>query len=190
MGTRLAGAGFTVMTGGGPGIMEAANRGAREAGGRSVGCNIILPREQQPNPYLDRWIEFHHFFVRKVMMVKHSLGFVVLPGGLGTLDEVFETVVLIQTKKIAHFPIILMGTDFWRGQMDFLRGTLVTEGTIAKDDLSGIVFTDSPDEAMACLVHCDSGSVARRAACIALAAALRGVPRALRSRPRGGRCRR
>ena len=116
--------GFTVMTGGGPGIMEAANRGAKEVGGRSVGCNIELPQEQQPNPYLDRWITFRHFFVRKVMLVKYSYAFVALPGGFGTLDEIFETATLIQTGKIRDFPLVLMGREFWRPLADFLHGPL------------------------------------------------------------------
>lgn len=111
-GSRLAGAGFTVMTGGGPGIMEAANRGAKDAGGYSVGCNIELTHEQKPNPYLDRWLTFRHFYVRKLMLVKYSYGFIAMPGGFGTLDEVFETVTLIQTRKIADFPIVFMGRDY------------------------------------------------------------------------------
>jgi hypothetical protein len=151
MGRRLALAGFTVMTGGGPGIMEAANRGAREAGGRSVGCNIRLPQEQRPNDFLDLFVEFRYFFVRKVMLVKYSYGFVVLPGGFGTLDEVFETATLVQTGKIPNFPLVLMGRDYWRGLFDFLSGTLVAEGTIDAADLDRLTLTDSPDEAMALL---------------------------------------
>src|SRR5256885_9838988 len=108
VGRRLAQAGFTVMTGGGPGIMEAANRGAKDAGGYSVGCNIELPQEQKPNAYLDRWVTFRHFFVRKLMLVKYSYAFIALPGGFGTLDEIFETAVLIQTHKIQQFPLALM----------------------------------------------------------------------------------
>lgn len=148
VGARLAQAGFTVMTGGGPGIMEAANRGAREAGGRSVGCNIELAQEQKPNPYLDRWITFRHFYVRKLMMVKYSYAFVALPGGFGTLDEIFETATLIQTGKIEEFPLVLMGREFWRPLMDFFRDRLTAEETIAPADIERIMLTDSPIEAV------------------------------------------
>jgi len=148
VGALLARAGFTVMTGGGPGIMEAANRGAKEAGGRSIGCNIDLPQEQQPNAYLDRWITFRYFFVRKVMLVKYSYAFVALPGGFGTLDEIFETVTLIQTGKIRHFPLVLIGTDFWRPLIDFIRNELVRAGTIDQTDASYLMVTDSPAEAV------------------------------------------
>jgi len=151
MGRRLAAAGFTVMTGGGPGIMEAANRGAREAGGRSVGCNIRLPHEQRPNDFLDLFLEFRYFFVRKVMLVKYSYGFVVLPGGFGTMDEIFETSTLIQTSMIGDFPLVLMGREFWQPLIDFLHGTMVREGTIDRADIDRILFTDSPDEAMGAL---------------------------------------
>ena len=147
MGGRIARTGFTVMTGGGPGIMEAANRGAREAGGRSVGCNIRLPVEQQPNPYLDRFVTFRHFFVRKVMLVKYSYAFVVLPGGFGTLDEIFETATLIQTGKISNFPLVLMGVEYWRDLRELLEG-MVRAGTIEARDLERIVFTDSPEHAI------------------------------------------
>lgn len=149
LGKRLAEEGFTVMTGGGPGIMEAANRGAKEAGGLSIGCNIELPREQKLNTYLDRFVEFEHFFVRKVMLVKYSRAFVVLPGGFGTLDEVFETLTLMQTNKIESFPIVAMGADFWGGLRKFLLDTLVAEGTINASDLDLIHITDSVDEATA-----------------------------------------
>ena len=157
VGARLARAGFTVMTGGGPGIMEAANRGAREAGGRSVGCNIELAREQRPNPYLDRFVTFRHFFVRKLMLIKYSYAFVALPGGFGTLDEVFETATLIQTRKIREFPLVLMGRDFWHPLMDFMTGRLLAEGTIDLADLSRLFVTDSPETAVAAITD-----VARR----------------------------
>jgi len=147
VGTRLARDGFTVMTGGGPGIMEAANRGAREAGGQSIGCNIELPQEQKPNPYLDRWVTFRYFYVRKVMLVKYSYAFIALPGGFGTLDEVSEAATLIQTEKIADFPIVLMGADFWKPLLDFMRGTLVAEGTIDAVDMDQFFVTDSPEAA-------------------------------------------
>ena len=149
MGAECAKAGLTVITGGGPGIMEAANRGAREAGGRSIGCNIRLPMEQQPNPYVDRFIEFRYFFIRKVMLVKYSYAFVTLPGGFGTLDEIFETATLIQTGKIANFPLVLMGRDYWQPMLDFLEQRMVREGTIDAVDLERIVVTDDPQEAIA-----------------------------------------
>jgi uncharacterized protein (TIGR00730 family) len=148
VGAGLARAGFTVMTGGGPGIMEAANRGAKDAGGFSVGCNIELPQEQRPNPYLDRWITFRHFFVRKVMLVKYSYAFVALPGGFGTLDEVFETATLIQTRKIQEFPLVLMGKDFWRPLIEFLRDRLIVEHTVDPTDPDRITLTDSAQEAV------------------------------------------
>jgi hypothetical protein len=147
-GRHLGRAGFTVMTGGGPGIMEAANRGAREVGAMSVGCNIKLPQEQDPNPYLDRWMEFQYFFVRKVMLVKYSYAFVVMPGGFGTLDEIFETATLIQTGKIRDFPIVLMGTSFWTPLVGFMRDTLAKAGTIDEADYRRMLVTDSPEEAV------------------------------------------
>jgi uncharacterized protein (TIGR00730 family) len=143
--TRL---GFTVMTGGGPGLMEAANRGAREAGGRSVGCNIALPHEQAPNRYLDRSVTCRHFFVRKVLLFKYSYAFVALPGGLGTLDELTEALTLIQTGKIEHFPIVLIGVDYWRDFQQMLA-RMAVEGTIAPADLALMLVTDDIAEAAA-----------------------------------------
>jgi uncharacterized protein (TIGR00730 family) len=148
MGKRLAEAGFTVMTGGGPGLMEAANRGAKDVGGRSVGCNIELAQEQQPNPYLDHWILFRHFYVRKVMLVKYSYAFVAMPGGFGTLDEVFETITLIQTRKIKDFPVILMPSEFWTPILNTFRDTLLAHGTIDAADFGLLHLHDSPDEAV------------------------------------------
>jgi uncharacterized protein (TIGR00730 family) len=148
VGARLAEAGFTVMTGGGPGIMEAANRGAKEAGGLSVGSNIALPIEQAPNAYLDRWVEFRYFFVRKFMLEKYSYAFIAMPGGIGTLDEIFETAVLVQTGKIRDFPLVLMGTTFWNPLLEYLRNGLVTAGTIDAADVDRWIVTDSPDEAV------------------------------------------
>ena len=146
MGSRLARAGFTVMTGGGPGIMEAANRGAKEAGGMSVGVNITLPHEQKPNDYLDHWITFRYFFVRKVMLIKYSYAFIALPGGFGTLDEIFELAVLIQTEKIKRFPIVLIGRDFWEPLIEFLRERPLAEGTISAADLHLLQVTDEIEE--------------------------------------------
>ncbi len=147
LGHRLADIGFTVMTGGGPGLMEAVNRGAREAGGRSVGCNIQLPVEQKPNAYLDRWVTCHHFFVRKVLLFKYSYGFVALPGGVGTLDELFEAFTLIQSGKIAPFPIILLGASYWRPLTEFLE-RMVEEGAIAEGELELLFLTDSVEDAI------------------------------------------
>ncbi len=149
VGAQLAGAGFTVMTGGGPGVMEAANRGAKDAGGRSVGCNIELPKEQQPNPYVDVMVNFRHFFVRKIMLVKYSYAFIAMPGGFGTYDEVFEAATLIQTAKIKHFPIVLVGAEYWQPLLDVIRNTLLREGTIDAADVAMLRITDSAEEAVA-----------------------------------------
>ena len=148
LGRALAQHGYAVMTGGGPGIMEAANRGAREGGGLSIGCNIVLPQEQQPNPYLDRMLSFDHFFVRKVMLVKYSLGFVLMPGGYGTLDEIFETVTLVQTGKIRRFPIVAMGRSYWQGMLDFISETMFREGCAEAGEVGGFLVTDSVEEAV------------------------------------------
>ena len=147
LGRRLGGAGFTVMTGGGPGLMEAANRGARDVGARSIGCNIELPVEQKPNPYLDRFVTFRHFFVRKLMLLKYSYAFVAMPGGLGTLDEIFETSVLIQTAKMKDFPLVLLGVEYWRPLLDFLRDRLLASGAIDRIDLERLLVTDSAEAA-------------------------------------------
>jgi len=149
VGMKLAEAGFTVMTGGGPGIMEAANRGAKDVGGHSVGCNIILPFEQQSNPYLDIDITFNHFFVRKTMLVKYSYAFIVLPGGFGTFDEVFETLTLIQTGKLRDFPVVLLGKEFWTPLWeDVIVGRLIENKTISPKDLDLLFLTDSAEEAV------------------------------------------
>ena len=146
IGRQLAGAGYTVITGGGPGIMEAANRGAHEAGGRSVGLNIELPFEQHLNPYVDISIEFKYFFVRKVMLVKYAQAFVMVPGGLGTLDELTEAATLIQTGKIRHFPLVLFGSEYWRGFVEWLRGPVLEAGNISPGDLDLVQITDDPAE--------------------------------------------
>jgi uncharacterized protein (TIGR00730 family) len=136
------------MTGGGPGIMEAANRGAKEVGGRSVGCNIELPFEQSSNSYLDRCVRLHYFFVRKALLIKYSYAFVVMPGGVGTLDELFEALTLIQNGKIKDFPIVIMGTDYWKHLIDFIQ-EMEQRGKISASDLNLIYATDSVEEAVA-----------------------------------------
>lgn len=156
IGRHLAKQGFTTITGGGPGIMEAANRGAQETGGRSIGCNIVLPVEQAPNPYLDKVVTFSYFFVRKVMLVKYSQAFVIMPGGFGTMDEAFEAATLIQTGKIFNFPIIFVGREYWRGLFEFMQKKMVVEQTISPADVQRFVLTDSIDEVMAQLETCPS----------------------------------
>jgi hypothetical protein len=133
--------------------MEAANRGAKEAGGRSIGCNIRLPQEQIPNPYLDQVISFHYFFVRKVMLIKYSRGFVILPGGFGTLDEMLEAITLIQTGKLYDFPVILIGVDYWKGFLNWIREVLVKNGTVEADDLNFLRVTDDPEEAIRIILN-------------------------------------
>jgi uncharacterized protein (TIGR00730 family) len=168
VGAELARAGFATLTGGGPGIMEAANRGAHEAGGASIGLNILLPHEQSANPYVDRSIEFHYFFVRKVMLVKYSCAFIVMPGGLGTLDELFEAATLVQCKKIGPFPLVLMGAKFWEGMRTWGR-FMMEQGVFQQEELGFGRITDSPKEAVELIV--------------------RSLPLALRKRlePAGGR---
>lgn len=147
VGAAIARLGFTTMTGGGPGVMEAANRGAKEAGGKSVGCNIVLPFEQKPNPFLDTWVNIRYFFVRKVMLLKYSYAFVVLPGGWGTMDELFETLTLVQTRIIQRFPVVLIGTEYYGTLMEYLQ-FMVSQKTISPDDLKLVKLTDSAEEAM------------------------------------------
>ena len=146
MGRQIAQMGFTTMTGGGPGTMEAANRGAFESGGRSIGCNIKLPFEQQPNPYVQTSITFEHFFVRKVMLVKYSYAFVIMPGGFGTMDEFFETLTLVQTRILVRFPLVLFGADYYRPLFEYME-QMAQQGTISKEDLSLVLLTDSIAEA-------------------------------------------
>jgi len=146
IGAALARAGFAVLTGGGSGIMEAANRGAQEAGGLSLGCNITLPREQKPNPYLDKLIQFDHFFARKVMLVKYSTAFVIMPGGFGTLDEAFEIATLMQTHKLERFPLIAVGGDFWDELVAFVRDTMLAEGTVSPEDVHFIHRVETAED--------------------------------------------
>jgi uncharacterized protein (TIGR00730 family) len=149
---RFAQAGFAVVTGGGPGVMEASNRGAQESGGISVGFNIELPHEQESNPYLDVGITFRHFYVRKTMFVKAAEGFVIFPGGFGTLDELFEALTLIQTGKISNFPIVLFGSDYWAELLDWVNGRLLREGMISPEDEALLVVTDDEAEAVETVV--------------------------------------
>ena len=144
----LANAGFAVITGGGPGIMEAANKGAGEMTGKSVGMNIELPYEQKPNPYANVRINYKYFFIRKVMFVKYAVAYVIMPGGFGTMDELFEALTLIQTKRIKSFPVVLMGSDYWRGLLDWLKSTMLTDEKISPEDIDLIQVIDEPDDVM------------------------------------------
>lgn len=157
-GRALAEAGYAVITGGGPGIMEAANRGAKEAGGVSVGCTIELPVEQQANAYLDRRIDFDYFFMRKVMLLKYSSGYVCMPGGVGTMDEIFETGTLIQTGKVAQFPLVIMGYDFWEPLRAFIRDKMFGEGTVTEGEVTPL-YTDTPEGAVAHIQRGQAGAV-------------------------------
>lgn len=156
--------GFAIISGGGPGIMEAANRGAREAEALSIGLNIELPHEQHANPYIDRGVDFRYFFVRKTMFVKYSSAFVVFPGGFGTLDEMFESLTLIQTGKIEHFKVVLMSRDYWAPLLDWLRTTVAGEGKISPEDLDLVDLTDDPAEAVRLVVESEIRAGRRAAA--------------------------
>jgi uncharacterized protein (TIGR00730 family) len=154
VGRLLAEAGFAVVTGGGPGVMEAANRGAREGGGLSVGFNIELPHEQYSNPYVDIGLTFNHFYARKTMFVKAAEGFVIFPGGFGTQDELFESLTLIQTGKVLHFPVVLFDSRFWQPMLDWVRERLLAEGMVSPEDLELVAVTDDPSEAVRTIVEC------------------------------------
>ncbi|WP_082569686.1 TIGR00730 family Rossman fold protein [Knoellia sp. Soil729] len=157
VGAALVGAGYAVITGGGPGAMEAANKGACEAGGTSVGLGIELPFETGLNEFVDLGVNFRYFFARKTMFVKYAQGFIVLPGGFGTLDELFEAITLVQTQKVTSFPIVLMGTSYWQGLLDWLRQSALSAGTISAKDLDLVTLTDDVDEAVAAIVASDRG---------------------------------
>jgi uncharacterized protein (TIGR00730 family) len=163
LGGALARAGYAVITGGGPGVMEAANKGATEAAGLSVGLGIELPFEQGLNDWVDIGIDFRYFFARKTMFVKYAQAFVVLPGGFGTMDELFEALTLVQTRKVTRFPVVLMGTAYWRGLLDWMRDTMMFDGKIGPEDLDLMLVTDDVDEAVRYIVTSDKGSGARRA---------------------------
>ena len=150
----LAKAGFGIITGGGPGIMEAANKGAQEGGNLSIGCNIELPFEQAPNPYLDISLDFRYFFVRKTMFVKYSNAFIIFPGGFGTMDELFEALTLIQTKKVSNFPVILYGSKYWEGLLNWIRVTMLEEEKVSEDDVALLRISDDPQEI--CDIVCDA----------------------------------
>jgi uncharacterized protein (TIGR00730 family) len=154
VGRKFAEAGWAVVTGGGGGVMEGANRGAQEGGGLSVGFNIVLPHEQNPNPYLDIEYTFDHFYARKVCFVRPSEGFVIFPGGFGTLDELYESLTLIQTGKIQHFPVVLFDSDYWGEMIDWIRGELLADGMISPDDIELLHVTDDPDDAVRLVLEC------------------------------------
>jgi uncharacterized protein (TIGR00730 family) len=171
LGGALARAGYAVITGGGPGVMEAANKGAAEAGGLSVGLGVELPFEQGINQWVDIGIEFRYFFARKTMFVKYAQAFVVLPGGFGTMDELFEALTLVQTRKVTRFPVVLMGTDYWRGLLDWMRDRMAADGKIGPDDLDLICVTDDVDEAVRYIVEADRALAAEKEAVEEAAAA-------------------
>ena len=154
VGRLFAEAGFAVVTGGGPGVMEAANRGAKEGGGLSVGFNIQLPHEQHENPYLDIELTFNHFYARKTMFVKAAEGFVIFPGGFGTLDELFESLTLIQTGKVLHFPVVLFEEAYWRPLLDWIRGRLLVDGMISPEDVDLVTVTDDPQQVVRTILEC------------------------------------
>ncbi len=158
IGAKLVRKGFSVITGGGPGMMEAGNKGAFESGGKSIGLNIELPHEQKPNPYLTKTMNFRYFFARKVMFVKYATAFIIMPGGFGTIDELFESITLIQTKKINEFPVILVGTEYWQGLLDWLKKEMLGRGYIDASDLDLFLTADTADEAVAHVVkYCKVG---------------------------------
>jgi uncharacterized protein (TIGR00730 family) len=162
-GRQFARAGFAVVTGGGPGIMEAANRGCREGGGLSVGFNIVLPHEQDSNAYLDVDLTFRHFYARKTMFVKAAEGFVVFPGGFGTLDELFESLTLIQTGKVMHFPVVLFGRSYWQAELDWIRDGLLARGMVSPEDLDLLMVTDDPAAAVRSVTECYRDASSHRA---------------------------
>jgi uncharacterized protein (TIGR00730 family) len=188
LGAALARAGYAVITGGGPGVMEAANKGCAEAGGLSVGLGIELPFEQGINDWVDVGIDFRYFFARKTMFVKYAQAFVVLPGGFGTMDELFEALTLVQTKKVTRFPVVLMGSWYWQGLLDWMRDTMLAEGKIGPEDLKLICLTDDVDEAIRHIVDADAALAAEQAAVKRAAADQRDAFRAgARREPPAGR---
>lgn len=185
-GRLLAESGFAVITGGGPGTMEAANKGALEAGGQSVGCNIELPYEQGTNAYVETSINFRYFFVRKTMFVKYAEAFIIFPGGFGTMDELFEALTLIQTGKVRDFPVILYGKSYWKGLLDWMEERMQGEGKVAEHDLELLVLTESPEEAVRVIVDCYEAQCAEAAALSQGAVERRREPLEPNGRGRGG----